>query len=131
MFSIILSRNIMPEHLFFFLGLGFILTHEMDAIRCKEWLMFPATFFLKDETGFLVFTLAHIPLYAWVCWSLSSSSFSPTFIRAWDVFLIVHVFLHILFLKHPENRFTTRFSWFIILGAGICGALDFLFSFLN
>lgn len=41
---------IMPEHLFFFLGLGFILTHEMDAIRCKEWLMFPLTFFLKDET---------------------------------------------------------------------------------
>ena len=119
---------IIPEHLFFFLGLGFILTHEMDAIRCKEWLMFPATFFLKDETGFLVFTLAHIPLYAWVCWSLSSSSFSPTFIRAWDVFLIVHVFLHILFLKHPENRFKSWVSWFIIVGAGVCGVLDLLFS---
>ncbi len=114
----------MPEHFFFFLGLGFILTHEMDAIRCKEWLMFPLTFFLKDEVGFLVFTLVHIPLYAWVCWSLSSSPLSPIFFRAWDIFLIVHLFLHILFLKHPENRFKSGFSWCIILGAAVCGMID-------
>jgi hypothetical protein len=110
------------EHLFFYLGLSLLLTHEMDAIRCKEWLMFPATSFLKDETGFVVFMLLHIPLYTLLLWGLSGAN--AGLIRGWDIFFIVHVGLHILFLKHPENRFTTRLSWFIIVGAGVCGALD-------
>ncbi len=91
--------------------------------------MLPITSFLKDEIGFVVFTIIHIPLYAWMFWSLTIPASLPMFTRAWDIFLIVHVFLHILFLKHPENRFKTWVSWFIIVGAGICGAVDLLFLF--
>jgi hypothetical protein len=114
------------EHLFFYLALAFILTHEMDAIRCKEWLILPATSFLKDETGFVVFMVAHIPLYALMFWSLFGTGTNAGLMRGWDVFFIVHVGLHILFLKHPENRFTTGLSWFIIVGAGVCGVLDMI-----
>ncbi|MCU0425622.1 MAG: hypothetical protein MUF71_08365 [Candidatus Kapabacteria bacterium] len=116
----------MPDHIFFYLALGFLFTHELDAIRCKEWLMFPLTSWLKDDIGYAVFTLAHIPLFAWVLWSLAQSPLSPIMVRSWDIFCIVHVGLHILFLKHPENRFTTGFSWCIIVGAGVCGAVDLI-----
>jgi hypothetical protein len=117
------------EHFFFYLALAFILTHEMDAIRCKEWLMFPATSFLKDETGFVVFMVAHIPLYALMLWGLFGTGTNAGLMRGLDVFFIIHVGLHILFLKHAENRFTSRLSWFIIIGAGVCGALDLLLAF--
>jgi len=36
----------------------------MDAIRCKEWRIFPVTSRMDDEAGYLAFTALHIPLYA-------------------------------------------------------------------
>lgn len=43
-----------------------------------------------------------------------------------DVFFIVHVGLHLLFINHPEHRFRSAFSWTLILGAGVSGAIDLL-----
>jgi len=40
----------------------------MDAIRCKEWRVFPITSRMDDEVGYLVFTSAHVPLYAALFW---------------------------------------------------------------
>ncbi len=45
--------------------------------------------------------------------------------RAWlRYFFSIHVFLHVLFLKHPTNQFTSLFSWVFLLGAGIAGIVD-------
>jgi hypothetical protein len=41
-----------------------------------------------------------------------------------SAFFIVHVVLHLLFLRHPLNQFSSPFSWLLIGGAGLCGALD-------
>ncbi len=43
------------QHLFFYLAISFILMHEMDAIRCKEWRIFPLLSMLNDDLGFKVF----------------------------------------------------------------------------
>jgi len=43
-----------------------------------------------------------------------------------DIFFIVHVGLHLLFRDHPDYHFHTAFSWFLIIGAGVAGALDLL-----
>jgi hypothetical protein len=43
-----------------------------------------------------------------------------------DIFFIVHVGLHLLFLKHPKNEFKDLISWIIILSAGMFGLLDIL-----
>ncbi len=43
-----------------------------------------------------------------------------------DVFFIVHVFLHLIFYNHPENRFRSVFSYVLIFGAGMFGAVDLL-----
>jgi hypothetical protein len=114
----------MPEYLFFILGLSCLLTHELDAVRCQEWRIFPATAFLKDATGYAVFTLAHVPLFAALLFALWEPASRSAIARGLDIFFIVHLALHLLYLKHPLNRFTTPLSWSLILLAAVLGALD-------
>ena len=115
----------MAQYIFFFVGLAFILTHEMDAIKAREWTIFPLLAKLDDKTGYLVFTAVHIPLYLVLFWALfTPDGLNRGLITGLDIFFIIHVFLHLLLLRHPENRFTSVFSWTLILGAGIAGLLD-------
>jgi len=113
----------------FYAGFAFILTHEMDAIRNKEWRIFPLTFWMSDNIGYLIFTLGHVPLYIWIFYSLFSPDVSLEskliFKKGLDIFLIVHVFLHTALALFPENTFRTVTSWVLILGAGLCGAVHF------
>ena len=109
---------------FFLLGVTFILLHEMDAIRCKEWRIFPGLSLLDDEKGFVTFTFAHIPLVYWIFFEMKVRN--ENFIYYFDIFLIVHFFLHLLFLKHKKNEFKDWISWTIITGAALCGLLDLI-----
>jgi hypothetical protein len=104
----------------FNLALTFILMHEMDAIRCKEWRIFPILSMLEDQLGYILFLFFHIPLFYWVFSQLDNSSFR----WGMDIFLMIHVGLHLLFLKHKRNEFKDWISWSIIIGAGIFGGLD-------
>ena len=102
---------------FFALELGLLLTHEMDAIRHKEWEMF---IFLKDlpeNTAYLVFTLPHILLYALVLFFL---------LYVVDIFVICHLFIHFIFRRHPNNQLTGFWSLVIINLAGIIAAVHLI-----
>lgn len=114
----------MPTHFFFYLGLAFILMHEMDAIRCREWRIFPGLSLLNDKWGQIVFQFAHIPLFVWLFWALLGTPDNAAFMRGLDIFLIVHLGLHVLFLLHPKNEFKDWLSWTILIGAAFGGALD-------
>ncbi len=115
----------MEKHFFFLVGLAFILVHEMDAVRCQEWTIFPLLSRLNEKTGYWVFTTIHILLYVLLLWALyGQSGPNPGLIRGLDIFFIIHVVLHIVFFKHPKNQFKSVFSWAIILGAGIAGLID-------
>ena len=100
--------------------------HEMDAIRCKEWRIFPGLSLLSDKLGYIVFIFAHIPIFYFVFWELSYSQNIEAFIYGFNIFMIVHVVLHVLFLKHKNNEFRDWISWSIIIGAGLFGLLDLL-----
>lgn len=113
----------MSEHHFFYLGLCFILMHEMDAIRCREWSIFPGLSLLNDKLGFQLFMFLHIPLFFGVFAMLLSSS-KDTFIFGMNLFFILHMLAHLLALKHPQNQFKDWVSWSIIVSAAICGGLD-------
>lgn len=116
----------MVEHTFFYLGLSLLTMHEMDAIRCKEWQIFPVLSMLSDRLGHIIFVFAHIPLFFFIFWKLTHSQEIDAFIKGFSIFMIVHLGLHILFLKHKSNEFKDWISWTIIIGAGLYGLLDLL-----
>jgi len=114
----------MPEHFFFYVGLSLMVVHEMDAIRCKEWRIFPGLSLLSDKLGHVVFVFVHVPLFFFIFWQLTHSQDTNSFTKGLSIFMIVHLGLHILFLKHKNNEFKDWISWTIIVGAGLCGLLD-------
>ena len=112
---------------FFLVALAFMLAHEMDAIRRHEWAIFPLLSRLDERRGYWVFTAVHIPLYLLLFWGLlGTDSPNAGFMRGLDIFFAIHVGLHLLYLRHPQNEFTSLFSWALILGAGVFGLLDLL-----
>ncbi|GAB4418165.1 MAG: hypothetical protein OHK0039_29340 [Bacteroidia bacterium] len=112
----------MPDHSFFYLGLSFILLHEMDAVRCREWRIFPGLSLLGERPGFIVFILAHIPLFFWLLYALLSPGDKTALIHGLDTFFVVHLGLHLVFLWHKNNAFTDWLSWTFIVGAALGGA---------
>jgi hypothetical protein len=104
----------------------------MDAIKQKEWTIFPFTAGLTDRLGYYVFTGIHVPLYFLIFYGVLTEDLSDTnqsWIKGLDLFFIIHVFLHIFYLKHEKNQFTSFFSWSLIAGAGIFGLIDLLVCF--
>jgi L-cystine uptake protein TcyP (sodium:dicarboxylate symporter family) len=100
--------------------------HEMDAIRCREWRIFPGLSLLTDKLGHIIFVFAHIPLFFFIFWQLPHNQDNQTFKKGFDIFMIIHLGIHILFLKHKDNEFKDWISWTIIIGAGLCGLLDLI-----
>ncbi len=119
----------MGENFFFWIGFSTLLVHEMDAVRLNEWRILPFLSRLDDRRGFVVFTLAHIPLYAFLFIGLSSgiaSGGKSTLILWLDWFMVIHVGLHFLLRNLPLNEFKSVFSWVIIMGAGAAGGIDII-----
>jgi heme/copper-type cytochrome/quinol oxidase subunit 4 len=111
---------------FHLLGLTFILMHEMDAVRCKEWRIFPGLSFLNDKVGLFLFVFLHIPLFYWVM--METQAGNENFRIGINYFLIIHLILHLLFLLHKKNEFKDWISWVIIFGASLFGLLDIMFT---
>lgn len=114
------------EQIFFFGGLSLIFTHELDAVRRREWRILPGLARLDDDTGFAAFTALHAPFFLALLWGLFGAGLNRGLADALSLFFVVHVGLHLLALSHPRNEFTSPLSWTLIAGAGLCGALDLL-----
>lgn len=114
-----------PDSLFFFVALAFMLTHEMDAVKQREWRIFPLTSRLDDRWGYRVFTAVHVPLYLLLFWALfTPDGLNQPLMRGLDFFFVVHLGLHLLFLRHPKNEFKSTLSWILIVGAALAAVLD-------
>lgn len=116
----------MGEHTFFYLGLSLLTLHEMNAIRCKEWLIFPGLSMLNHRLGHVVFVFLHIPLFFFIYWQLTHTQDLQAFIKGFNIFMIIHLGLHILFLKHKKNEFKDWISWIIIISGGVSGLIDLM-----
>lgn len=115
----------MSDHAFFVVGFAFLLVHEMDAIRCHEWKILPVLSRMGEHAAYIAFTALHVPIYALLLWGLTREA-NGGLIVGLDVFLVVHLILHVLLRNHPENRFRSPLSWTLFTGAGVCGAIDLL-----
>lgn len=116
----------MNNEVFFYLGLSAIIIHEMDAIRCKEWRIFPGLSLLDDNWGFKIFIIAHVPLFYFLFWGLLGQSNNSQLMLGLDIFFIIHVGLHLLLLRNKKNQFKDAVSWTIIVSAGLFGFIDIL-----
>ena len=110
--------------------MAFILLHELDAIRCHEWRIFPGLAGMKEELARPIFIWVHLPLFYFLLLGLSLENELAVcrFVKGMDIFFIVHIVLHFLYLWHPNNEFKDWMSWSFILGAGSCGILDLIFK---
>jgi hypothetical protein len=101
----------------------------MDAVRRHEWQILPGLARLSNDAhGYTLFTALHIPLYTLLLWAFwpNGATLNQNVVVGFDIFCIVHVLLHILFIKHPRYQFNNPFSWTLIIGAGIAGGIDLL-----
>jgi hypothetical protein len=114
---------------FFLLGLTLLLVHELDAMRCHEWRIFPGLSALPDRWGLRLFILFHVPLL-YVLLAAVAAGPEARVIVVLDLFFILHLGLHLFFLRHPRNEFRDSLSWTLIVGAAVSGGIDLLFWIL-
>ncbi|MFD2556704.1 DUF6713 family protein [Sphingobacterium tabacisoli] len=114
----------MPNYFLFYLALSFFLAHEIDAVRCKEWRIFPLLELINEQLARTIFILAHVPLFFFLSIQLSCITENESFMWYMDIFFVVHMLMHIGYLKHKNNKFKDWLSWLAIGGAGIFACLD-------
>jgi len=110
---------------FFLLGLALLLVHEMDAVRCREWRMIPGLSAPSDPWALRLFLLLHVPLLYTLLGAVAAGP-DATLVTALDLFCLVHLGLHLIFLRHPRNEFRDALSWTLIVGAAMSGGIDLL-----
>lgn len=117
--------SVSMEAPFFMLGLSLLLVHELDAVRCHEWRIFPGLSALSDEWGLRIFIVLHVPLIFVLLGAVAAGP-GAMLVIVLDLFFVLHLGLHLLFLRHPRNEFGDRVSWTLIVGAAVSGGIDLL-----
>ena len=112
----------------FYVGMGSLLTHEIDAIPNHEWRGLPLLRALPDETGMVVFIAAHVPIFAVLIALVASSNARRRELSRLGigVFLLVHGLLHALSMGQATYEFSSTLSNVLIFGGSACGALYLL-----
>lgn len=105
------------------LNVALFVIHEMDAVRRIEWRMIFPINRLPDVTAHNVFCALHLPLFGLLFWMLSlPADQTALWLKAtFDGFLVFHLGLHLVFFRHPENRFTSLFSHILIVAMALGG----------
>lgn len=109
----------------FALELALLFTHEMDAVRAREWKMVFKSNAVQEAKAYRVFLLLHIPLYAAVLFLLLSPHARTGFYIV-DTFLIAHMFVHLIFRKHPANGLNSAVSKGIINLSGVLALIHLI-----
>jgi hypothetical protein len=109
----------MTGYTIFYIGLSLFIVHEMDAIRRHEWRMMIIN--IKDELAYIIFTILHIPIFILIFFGIADKN--DTLILILSTFFVIHIFLHIVFIKHEKNEFNSMFSWLIITGIFLSGLI--------
>ena len=109
----------------FYLGLGTLFTHELDAMPNHEWRGMPFLGSLPDETAMFVFVVAHVPLFAVVVALVASRNLRARRIAQLGVggFLVLHGLLHWLSSSRPSYEFESALSSALIFGGAALGAV--------
>jgi hypothetical protein len=113
------------EDFVFRLGLACLITHELDAVKQREWRFLFGLRRLPDEVASVVFILGHVPLLAVI---LALCENGDPLVADWsrgvlDIFCIGHALLHWHLRKNPACTFSSRASRAPIIGAAGLGGV--------
>lgn len=114
----------------FTVNLALFILHSMDAVRCREWKMFIILKELKEQSGYIIFTILHLPLFTLLyllILGMPKHAF-PIYLTI-DILLIAHSIVHLLFSKHKANSFT-GFSNILIHTPALLAALHMILLLL-
>ena len=110
------------------INLSLLYIHEMDAVHTREWKMMIFFNRISDEAAHRLFTAAHFFLFLGIFWLIE---YRFTFIFWFTcIFSLFHLFLHIAFRKHAENRMGNMFSGSVIILMFIVSCIS-IFMYLN
>lgn len=114
----------------FYLGIGTLFAHELDAIANHEWRVMPILQSFSEEAAFTTFVLLHIPLFAVLIALVSSSNDRVRRLSriGVSVFLLAHAGLHMLFSGRAGYEFDSLLSMFLIYGGAVVGGLYLVVS---
>lgn len=115
----------------FWINISLFILHEMDAVKTREWKMMIFMNRLSDDSGHIVFTILHFPLFIIIFFLMKY--YFEYLVPAVAVLFIIHQILHILFKKHTENRMNNKFSRVIIflMFLNSCVTLFFYYNFFK
>ncbi len=97
-------------------------THELDAVRRHEWRLLSVVRRIPDKLAERVFIWLHAPLFLAILW-FSREGALKSFTVGLALFAVVHVGLHWIFRKHPNNEFDSFGSRTLIILPGFFGTL--------
>lgn len=117
----------------FYLGLGLLFSHELDAIVQSEWRLLYILRSMADEQAMPVFIVLHVPLFALMVWLTHHNSTNVQIGSriTFNAFLVIHAGLHFRLSNNPLYTFHSTLSQGLIFGAAICGALSLISNLLT
>jgi len=119
------------KKIIFYLGMGTLFTHELDAMFNHEWRILPLTSWLPEETAMLVYLFFHIPLFAGLIALVASKNDQVRFRTriGISVFLLFHAALHAFFGGNPAYEFSSISSIILIYGGALLGAIHLVLEY--
>lgn len=119
------------ENIYFSIAVSFLFIHELDAIKAKEWKLFIVLKDLKEESAYSLWLALHFPLFLFPL-LIVSNIFQPENEKLMkigiDLFLIVHLLLHIRFRNYKEYQFSAIQSNIYIILTSIFALLDLVIT---
>ena len=121
------------KYVAFYLGLGALFTHELDAMTNHEWRVLPLVRLLPEDVGMNVFLWLHVPLFAGIVALVASRDARVRELTRAGIaaFLFVHGALHVLFRDDPAYEFATLASDALIFGGAALGLIYLVLDFAD
>jgi len=110
------------------INLAFFIFHEIEAIYRNEWKMLTILKNVSDPIKKRIYLYLHLPLpsilvgYVYSVFILCFYEFFILF----NLFAVIHLFLHIYFLKKSVNVFSLKFSFIIMIGFALTGIVNLI-----
>ena len=117
----------------FYLLVGTLFTHELDAVLNHEWRVMPFLSLLPDRHGMMVFVAMHVPLFALIVGFVACRDERTRRLAriVMSSFLLVHAGLHYWFSGSPAYEFSSVLSQVWIYGGAALGGAYLLLHYLG